>query len=297
MNQFRLERCPQAAAKKAARLKHAFTVDVEDWYHCIPLERHIKDAPEHRLQYGLNTLLEMLDRYEVTGTFFWLGQAALEYRHLLQHVVDSGHEIGCHGWSHDFLYDMSRERFRNETQRAIGVLSDLTGKPIVSYRAAYFSITRASFWALDILAELGIKFDSSIFPVRHWRYGIPDFPKEPLYIQTEYGKIYEFPMTVRNLLAFNIPVSGGAYFRLYPYALTHWNFMALERQNHPVIFYLHPWELDPTHPRIPFEWKARLTHYFNLSSTHSKLERLLQSFSFTSLSGLLRDEQQSQAKI
>lgn len=274
--------------QKVIRRQHALTVDVEDWYHGIPIHEKTKVSAERRLYNSLNILLELLARYKVKGTFFWLGPVALENPNLLQQVVNAGHEIGCHGWSHDLIYTMSPQRFREETQRASSVLADLTGKPITVYRAAYFSITKSSLWALEILAELGFKYDSSIFPVQNWRYGIPDFEPRPQLINTPSGDIYELPISVRQILNRNVPVSGGAYFRFYPYAITFNNFRLAEREGSPVVFYLHPWELDPSHPRLSFHWKAHFTHYFNLHSTQPKLQRLLRDFSFAPLSEVLK---------
>ncbi|MGH7897399.1 MAG: DUF3473 domain-containing protein, partial [Candidatus Binatia bacterium] len=168
--------------------------------------------------------------------------------------------------------------------------SDLTGRAIVSYRAAYFSVTRESFWALEVLASLGFRYDSSIFPVRNWRYGIEDFSPRPQRIDTASGPILELPISVRRLLGRNVPISGGAYFRLYPYSLTKRNLSALEAEGRPAVFYLHPWELDPDHPRVSFHWKARITHYANLRSTAGKLERLLDDFAFAPLGEVLELE-------
>lgn len=273
--------------QKITRIQHAFTVDVEDWYHGIPIDERRKAYCECRLDNSLNILLDLLARYQVRGTFFWLAPVALKHPNLLQQVVDAGHEVGCHGWSHDLIYTMSPQRFREETERASRVIADLIGKPITAYRAAYFSITRSSFWALEILAELGFKYDSSIFPVQNWRYGIPDFEPHHQVIKTPSGDIYEFPISVRRILNKNVPVSGGAYFRLYPYAITSNNFRIAERKGYPVVFYLHPWELDPNHPKLFFHWKAHFTHYFNLHSTQPKLQQLLQDFLFAPLSEVL----------
>ncbi len=270
-------------------LRHVFTVDVEDWYHGIPIDELQRASAEERLHYSLDMLLQILADYEVKGTFFWIGPLAVKYPFLVRKVVKMGHTIGCHGWTHDFVYNMSHERFRCETRRALKTLTDITGKPIVAYRAPYFSITKKSFWALDILASLGFQYDLSIFPVRNWRYGIPNFDPRPRQLQTSTGNIYVIPASVRQVLGYNIPSSGGAYFRIYPYKLTRSNFMKAEVYKCPIAFYIHPWELDANHPRISFYWKARMTHYFGLQSTKSKLHRLLQDFSFGSLSEVIED--------
>jgi polysaccharide deacetylase family protein (PEP-CTERM system associated) len=271
----------------AERLSHAFTVDVEDWYHGIPVEGALRAGAERRLRHGMGVLLELLARHGARGTFFFLGPIALEHPEVVREVAAAGHELGCHGWSHDFLYAMTPGRMRDETRRAKDAIEALTGTPVDAYRAAYFSITRASFWALEELAALGFRYDSSIFPVRNWRYGIPDFDPRPQRIETPAGTVCELPISVRRILGRNLPVSGGAYFRIYPYALTRANVAAAERAGRPVVFYLHPWELDPGHPRVPFHWRARLTHYLNLAATRPRLERLLAEFRFGPLSEVL----------
>jgi polysaccharide deacetylase family protein (PEP-CTERM system associated) len=271
-------------------LRHAFTVDLEDWYHGIPIADETKSAAERRLGRGLGVLLNLLAAHDAKATFFVLGPIALEHPQAVREIAAAGHELGCHGWSHDLLYAMDRARLRDETQRAKSEIEAIAGKPVTAYRAAYFSITRESFWALEVLAGLGFRYDSSIFPVHNWRYGIAGFDPRPQRIETPAGAIYELPISVRRLMGMNLPTSGGAYFRIYPYPLTRSNFKAAEREGRPVVFYLHPWELDPDHPRVPFHWKARATHYVNLKSAAAKLKRLLAEFRFGPLGDILEHE-------
>ena len=268
-------------------MRHAFTVDVEDWYDGIPIGAESKRQAERRLHVGLDRLLALLAESHVRGTFFVLGPLAASDPSLVQQIAAAGHEIGCHGWSHDLLYTMTQTRFREETARARDAIAEAAGQPVTAYRAAYFSITRASMWALEELAALGFRYDSSIFPVRNWRYGIPDFGAAPRRIETAAGPISELPLSVRKIGPLTFPTSGGAYFRIYPYRVTRSNIWAAENAGRPVVFYLHPWELDADHPRVPFYWKARLTHYVNLGSTVPKLRRLLNEFSFGPLSEVL----------
>ncbi len=272
---------------RSSRIRHAFTVDVEDWYQGIPIAAETRATAARRLQGSMDVLLALLAERRHKGTFFLLGPVASEYPELVRRLAAEGHEIGCHGWSHDLLYTMTRERFVEETRRAKALLEDLIGRPVVAYRAAYFSITRASLWALEELARLGFSYDSSIFPVRNWRYGIPDFDPRPQRVHTPAGPILELPMSVRRVAGRNVPVSGGAYFRLFPYALTRANFRHAEGEGRPVVFYLHPWELDPGHPRVRFHWKAWATHYARLGTTRPKLERLLCDFDFGTLGATL----------
>src|SRR2546425_8230555 len=272
------------------RMKHAFTVDVEDWYQGIPIAEGMRRSAGKGMEVGLNLLLDLLAEQRTRATFFLLGPVVQEYPALVRRIAADGHELGCHGWSHDLLYEMTPERFLEETRRAMGVITGLTGGPVTAYRAAYFSLTRRSMWALELLARLGFRYDSSIFPIKNWRYGIPDFDPRPQRLETPSGAIYELPITVRRVLGHNVPVSGGAYFRIYPYFVTRTHFRALEPGGRPLVFYLHPWELDPDHPRVPFYWKARLTHYVNLRSAGRKLRRLFRDFQFIPLGQVLENE-------
>lgn len=270
-------------------MRHAFTVDVEDWFHGLPITAERKAAMPSRIERGLEALLRLLDERGTKATFFILGPVARSHPDFIRRIAGDGHEIGCHGWSHDPLYDLDRDRFVAETRSAVDAITDCTGSPVTSYRAAYFSITERSLWALEALASLGFRSDSSIFPIRNWRYGIPGFDPTPRTLTTDAGGIDEFPISVRRVLGRTIAVSGGAYFRLYPYWLTRANIRASEREGRPIIFYLHPWELDPDHPRIRFRAKPRFTHYVNLCSTAPKLRRLLGDFAFAPMKEVLED--------
>lgn len=269
-------------------MTHAFTVDLEDWYHGIPVSGETKARAERRLHVGTERLLQALARRNVRGTFFMLSPIVREHPALARQIADAGHEIGSHGLSHDLVYEMGPHRFREETRSSIRDIEDCVGRPVTSYRAAYFSVTKKSLWALDVLAEEGIRFDSSIFPVANWRYGIPDYNRRPVIVETEHGPLAEFPISTRQFFGRNVPTTGGAYFRIYPYALTRANIRASEREGLPVVFYLHPWELDPDHPRVAFSRKAMLTHYVNLSSTVPKLDRLLDNHRFSTLGEVLK---------
>jgi polysaccharide deacetylase family protein (PEP-CTERM system associated) len=265
---------------------HAFTIDVEDWYHGAADEL-TRNSGERRLCYGLGKLLDILAEFGVTATFFWLGLAASENPQLVKQVARAGHEIACHGWVHEPVYSMTPQRFREETQYAMSLISDLSGQPIIGYRAPYFSITRKSLWALEILTELGFEYDSSIFPIKNWRYGISDFNPTPQQVTTSAGTIYEIPLSVRRFLGNNFPISGGAYFRIYPYAITQQNFRVAEHNNQAAIFYIHPWELDLKHPPLSLSWKEKLTHSINSHTINRKLYQLLSDFSFVPLRQVL----------
>jgi len=256
---------------------HAFTVDVEEWYHPILPYRQADFGPS-RLVEGMAPLLDLLDRHGVKATLFWVGQTARSHARLLRRLADAGHEVGCHGLAHDgMIYDLSPGEFRRQTREAITILEDIAGCGIRGYRAPFFSITPRIPWATEVLAELGLSYDCSIFPVKNWRYGDPSFPLLPTRLA---AGLWEYPLPVRRMWRARIPATGGAYFRLYPYRMTASNIRRSERDGLPVVFYVHPWELDPGHPVVRFDWRAWGTHYANLRRTRPRLERLLDDFDF-----------------
>jgi len=198
---------------------------VEDFFHASALAEGVKavglDTLEHRVCANTRRILDVLNDADVTGTFFVLGWVAERYPELVKEIQDAGHEIACHGYSHSVVYEQSPDEFRAETVKAKTLLEDITGEPVLGYRAASFSITGKSLWALDILQEAGFVYDSSIFPVHHDRYGMPDANPVPHKITLENGdSIVEVPMTVAKYFGLNVPISGGGYFRLYPYWLS-----------------------------------------------------------------------------
>lgn len=269
-----------------ARVLNALTVDFEDWYQGMEIPPESWDGFEDRLQASAHRTLEVFADAGVRATFFVLGLAAERHPELVQAIVAAGHEVGTHGYSHRLIYTQTPAAFRAEMERSIKQLEDLTGGPIVGHRAPFFSITRRSLWALDVLAELGIRYDSSIFPVQNYRYGIEDAPRWPHVMTLASGTMLEFPITTWKVLGKNLPIAGGAYFRIYPYAVSRMGIGAVNRAGHPATFYLHPWELDPDHPRIELPRRvATLTHYVNLRAMEPRLRRLLADFRF----GPMRD--------
>jgi len=227
-------------------------------------------------------LLAIFEQFDVRGTFFVLGWVAERYPQLIRDIAARGHEIACHGFSHRLVYEQSPEEFYQETLRAKNLLQDITGSAVLGYRAASYSIVRESLWALDILAELGFVYDSSIFPVRHDRYGIPDAERAPHRMATPTGKsIVEWPLATARILGFRLPVAGGGYFRLLPYWLSRWGLASINRRElRPFVFYLHPWEIDPAQPRVSASWLSRFRHYTNLGKCEERLRRLLAEFRF-----------------
>lgn len=272
------------------------TVDVEDYFHVSAFSESIdrSDWGKHTLRVERNThqLLDLFDGHDIKATFFVLGWVADRVAGLISEIASRGHEVACHGYSHQLVYRQTPDVFREETLRSKGLLEDIIQSPVRGYRAASYSITNKSLWALDILAEAGFEYDSSIFPVRHDRYGIPDAPKYPYQLTTPNGQtLVEFPLSTAKLLGYRLPMAGGGYFRLYPYALTR---MGLRQINHrdgkPFIFYLHPWEIDTDQPRIDASWLSRFRHYNNLDKCESRLRRLMSDFSFTTTRDVLESE-------
>ncbi len=274
---------------------NALTVDVEDYFHVSAFARYVRrevwDSYESRVEANTNRLLEIFDVFDTKGTFFVLGWVAERYPHLIKEIAARGHEVACHGYSHQLVYEQSPREFRDETAQAKAILEDLVQEQILGYRAASYSIVKRSMWALDILGELGFTYDSSIFPVRHDKYGMPGSPREPHRLRTSSGlMIKEFPLSTIELLRYRLPVSGGGYFRLFPYSLTKAALQSINhRERRPFVFYLHPWEIDPDQPRIRADWLSRFRHYNNLKKCELRLRRLLADFRFSPMKTTLDD--------
>jgi polysaccharide deacetylase family protein (PEP-CTERM system associated) len=269
---------------------NAFTVDVEDYYQVSAFEQHISrdqwSQLESRVVSNTHRILTLLDRHDIKGTFFVLGWVAEHFPQLVTEIHDCGHEIGSHGFWHRLAYEQSTANFRDDLCRSRNVLQDLIGAPVTAHRAASFSITERSLWALDILVEEGFTVDSSIFPIHHDRYGIPDAEPRLHQMSLRGGRLWQFPPSVAHFWRVNLPVSGGGYFRLYPLAWTSYFLRRINRNQQPFMFYIHPWEIDPNQPKIPVHSRlSRFRHYVGLKNTERKLGRLLAQFQF----GRIRD--------
>lgn len=269
------------------------TVDVEDYFHVSALASQIDRESWSRLDYRVEAstgkLLDLFAEFDIKATFFILGWVAERSRALVRRIHAEGHEVACHGLTHDLIYRQTPAVFAEETHASKSMLEDATGAPVYGYRAASWSITRQSLWALDTLCDLGFSYDSSIFPIRHDRYGIPGAPQWPGRITAPGGgTIAEFPPSTVDLLGVRVPVSGGGYFRLLPYWLTR---RALDRINRrygrPFMFYLHPWEVDPEQPRFSASALSRFRHYTNLDKTELRLRKLVGEFRFSTANDVL----------
>jgi polysaccharide deacetylase family protein (PEP-CTERM system associated) len=269
----------------AAPSPNALTFDVEDWYQGIEIGIERWPEFERRLDRGLNTILELLAGAGLRATFFVLGQCAADHPELIRAIAAGGHEIGCHGWSHTKVYEMTPATFAAELARAKAVLQDVTGQAVRGHRAPYFSITAASLWALPILWEQGFRYDSSIYPGSNYRYGIPGSPQQ-IHRLADPSPLVEFPLSVLTVGRRRCGL-GGAYFRILPYAVTRWGLGRVMAAGQPAAFYLHPWEFDPRHPRVAFARKARLTHYANLGATLPRFRRLLRDVAWAPMGEVL----------
>jgi polysaccharide deacetylase family protein (PEP-CTERM system associated) len=280
-------------------LVNALTIDVEDYFHVTAftgdIDRSRWSSLESRVEGNTSRLREIFARHGVRATFFVLGWVADRYPNIVRELHAAGHEIACHGWSHEVVYRQTPAVFREETIRAKALLEDLIGAPVRGYRAATYSIVRETTWALDILADLGFEYDSSIFPVRHDFYGIPDAPRVPHRVAS--GRLLEVPLTTVTIAGQRLPCGGGGYFRLLPYSLFKWALRRVnERDRMPAIFYSHPWEIDPDQPRIEgASLKSRFRHYINLEHTEARLHRLLADFRWGRMDEVFGLSQKSRA--
>jgi polysaccharide deacetylase family protein (PEP-CTERM system associated) len=284
------------SANPAAGVLNAFTVDVEDYFQVTGFEKQIPrsawDSYPSRVVANTQRLLELLHRKNVRGTFFILGWVADRYPELVREIQSSGHELGCHSYWHRLIYSQTPDEFREDLRQAKAAIENAAGLPVTSYRAPSFSITRRSLWALDILAEEGFISDSSIVPARHDRYGILGADRGIHDIPTAAGAITEFPPSVAQLVGMNLPVGGGGYFRLYPWAMSQMLQQHVQRQR-PLMFYIHPWEVDPEQPTIMSASRVcRFRHYVNLGTTYAKLERLLDTFRFGTMGEAMSRQRQ-----
>jgi len=272
---------------------NALTIDVEDYFHVQAFADVISSAhwDEYPVRVERNTfrLLEILGRRNVKATFFILGWVADRCPALVRAIVDSGHEIGSHGYGHRMLTRGSQANFREDLIRAKSTIEDQTGSRVTCFRAPSYSITSKTLWALEILAEFGFEYDSSIFPIRHDYYGIPDAPRFPHYWSLKSGaRLLEFPPSTVRILGINVPIAGGGYLRLLPYKVTAWAIRRLnQKEDQPAMVYLHPWEIDPDQPRLVASWSSRFRQYQNLQTTEKKLTRLLDDFSWAPMSKVL----------
>jgi polysaccharide deacetylase family protein (PEP-CTERM system associated) len=273
---------------------NAITVDVEDYYQVSAFNKQVTKADwegyESRVYDNTQRILKIFDDNNIKGTFFVLGWVAERNKKLIKEIDELGHEVACHGYSHDLVYNQTPDKFLDETRQSKAIIEDIIGSEIKGYRAASYSITGRSLWALDILSECGFTYDSSIFPIVHDRYGIPGAKTMPHRLTTDKGnQIVEFPLSTVGIMNRRLPVSGGGYFRLFPYWLSKAGLNRVNQNDRmPFIFYMHPWEIDEGQPKIKSSRLSEFRHYNNIHKFETRLLKLVSDFEFSTVSDVLR---------
>ena len=274
-------------------MPHVLSVDVEDYFQVEAFARQVSlsewDSYPSRVVANTQRLLDLFDEHSAKGTFFTLGWVAEKFPALVYEIQRRGHELACHSFWHRPVYSLTPEVFREDLRQARHAIEQAGGTRIGGYRAPSWSITNKSLWALEILAEEGFTYDSSIFPIRHDLYGIPDARRVPHRLEgLKSGPLAEFPPATVRVFGTNFPSAGGGYLRIFPLWYTEWALRRLAREQGQVsVVYLHPWEIDPKQPRVAAPWKSRLRHYTNLGSMESRLRHLLRSKQFQPFQGLI----------
>ncbi|MFC1631614.1 XrtA system polysaccharide deacetylase [Candidatus Omnitrophota bacterium] len=270
---------------------NALSFDLEEWYHLCGL-KHPPDPKdwstlESRVVINTRKLLNILAQEKTRATFFVLGYIAQKYPELVKEIDTHGHEIGTHGFWHHLIYQQGKEAFKEDLKNSIAILQKITGKKVLGHRAASFSITQKSLWALEILAEVGIKYDCSVFPIHHPRYGIVAAPRFPYKIRPD---LDEFPPTTARICGVNLPVAGGIGLRMLPYFLLKQTIKTINKQGLPGQIYIHPWEIDSLRPPLDVPFNRKFTHYANLGCVIKKLRALLDDFQFGPIKEVLKIE-------
>lgn len=270
-------------------MNNILTIDVEDYFQVSNFEHLVKkedwDRHESRVVNNTRKILDILDETDTKATFFVLGWVAEKFPELVKEIDSRGHEVASHGYWHRLIYDLTKEEFKDDLERSVKVLENITGKKVMGFRAASCSITKDSLWAMDVLKDNHIRYDASVFPVHHDRYGIPGANRHIHKWQN--NGLTEIPFSTVKLLGYSIPVAGGGYFRLYPYWFTKWAIKKINSEGHPAMVYIHPWEMDPEQPRMKSGAFAAFRHYVNIKDNEEKLRRLLKDFKFTMVKELI----------
>ena len=262
-------------------IANALTVDVEDYFQVSALAPHIPradwDRIPSRVQRNVDAILSLLAEARVRATFFTLGWIAQRHPGLVKRIVAEGHELASHGYGHLRIHEQTEVEFNQDIRRAKALLEDISGVQVKGYRAPSFSIGKRTLWAFDRIAEAGYRYSSSVYPVRHDHYGMPDAPR---FAYRPRADLLEIPVTTAAVLNRNLPAGGGGYFRLLPYAVSRALIRRVNQvERRPGIFYFHPWEIDPAQPRVQgTSLKTRFRHYVNLGRTEPRLRRLLRDF-------------------
>jgi polysaccharide deacetylase family protein (PEP-CTERM system associated) len=266
-------------------IRNAMTVDVEDYFQVSAFAAHIPreswESIPCRVERNIDRILTLLDERQAKATFFTLGWIAERYPAMVNRIVSNGHELASHGWAHQRVSDQKPQEFLDDIVRSKALLEDISGQKILGYRAPSFSIGSNTLWALDLLEEAGYRYSSSIYPIQHDHYGMPNAPRFAFYPKNN-GGLLELPVTTVRLFKRNIPAGGGGYFRLWPYTFSHWLIQRINHlEKHSAIFYFHPWEIDYEQPRQQgINAKTRFRHYFNLRHMEKRVRALTRDFSW-----------------
>ena len=268
---------------------NAMTVDLEDWYHSIEaISPTDWGKQEPRVIAGTHKLLQMFEDFGVKATFFVLGDVAAKNPALVRTIQSLGHEIATHGYAHRLVYRQTPQEFREDLRRSIGVIEEIIQEKVWGYRAPYWTITKDSYWAIDILIEEGLRYDSSIYPIKTYLYGIPGAPVYPYRVKGKNGgELLEFPPSTVTMWGIRIPIAGGFYLRAFPSWLVRRGLKQINREGQPAMVYLHPPELDSMKPIVKLPFKEKILHYYNLGVVEQKLKLLLSEFAFDSIKNVL----------
>lgn len=270
------------------------TVDVEDYFQVSAFEPYINKTQwnelEHRVERNTQHILDMFAEKKVKATFFTLGWVAMRYPELIKRITREGHELASHGYEHIRVTQQTPDQFRADIRKTKKLLEDLAGVEVRGYRAASYSIGRDNLWALEVLAEEGHQYSSSIYPVKHDLYGMPEAPRF-VYQPIAGSDFKEIPITTLNIANKNYPCGGGGFFRLYPYFFSRWAFNRInQKEQQPGIFYFHPWEVDPEQPRQEnLHFKAKFRHYLNLDRMENRIQALLNDFQWDTMQAIFLD--------
>lgn len=273
-------------------ITNAMTVDVEDYFQVSAFERYIDrsswDKLPQRAEYNTLRILDLFAQYEIKATFFTLGWIAERHPDLIQRIVNDGHELACHGYEHIRVTEQTPEQFRTDIKKTKALLEDISGKTILGYRAPSYSIGAKNLWAHQVLQEAGFKYSSSIYPVRHDLYGMPEAPRFIFTPLEDHQAFKEIPITTLDVAKRNFPCGGGGFFRFYPYFVSKWAFSTINRkEQQPGIFYFHPWEIDPDQPKQPdINLKTRFRHYLNLDKMEVRIIKLLKDFKWDTMENI-----------
>ena len=282
------------AVSQGAPLRNALTIDVEDYFQVSAFAPYIArsdwDQRECRVERNVDRILALLARHETQATFFTLGWIAQRYPQLVRRIAEEGHEVASHGYGHQRASDLTEAEFSADIESAKRILEDLCGTAVTGYRAPSFSIGTSNLWAFDCLARAGYRYSSSIYPIAHDHYGMPDAPR---FAHRVNDSLIEVPITTLRLFGRNLPSSGGGYFRLLPYAVSRWMLRQVRsRDQQSAIFYFHPWEIDADQPRVAgIDGKTRFRHYVNIERMEHRLECLLRDFQWGRMDHLFLDRQ------